>query len=311
MIPISQIFPTNYRPLLFTKTWVTLLLMMTGMSIGSLESMGETTLRPSLQGQHPRLYFTTTELPELRAKREKIIPGRIWQNVVTSAQWCVLQSPRTEWTATLADDPQYENLYDRFYGAMHDMAIVEHLALTSALSHSEDDPFLEAARKWTLIAARVWRHEADNHPDASKAYAVLRIMKALAVSYDVLYQHLSEAERAEIRTTLQQVGSAYHTFFQEKSTAGEGYNKHHGSVDAAPMGVIALALLGEIPEAQAWLEVAIEKHTDYLLTHALTPSGTNEQSSNFWASTLQYRIFFIEALRRVTERDLWTEFPHA
>src|SRR6185503_4954724 len=53
------------------------------------------------------------------------------------------------------------------------------------------------------------------------------------------------------------------------------------------------------------------KHVDYLLPHALTPSGTNDQSSNFWASTLHYRIFFLDPLRRVTGRDLFAEFPLA
>jgi len=48
-----------------------------------------------------------------------------------------------------------------------------------------------------------------------------------------------------------------------------------------------------------------------LLPHGLTPSGTNDQSSNFWASTLHYRIFFLDALRRVTGRDLLREFPRA
>lgn len=125
---------------------------------------------------------------------------------------------------------------------------------------------------------------------------------------DPLYPRLSELERTEIRETILAVGRAYFVFFQEPLTAGEGYNKHHGSVDAAPFGIMALALLSESPEVTAWLELAIKKHVDYLLSHALTSSGTSDQTSNFWASTLQYRIFFMDSLRRVTGRDLFGSF---
>lgn len=260
---------------------------------------------------HPRLYCTAEELPKLRTLRASGVHAQIWANLKKSADWCAAQPPRQEWIAPVANDPQYENLYDRFYAAMHDMAIVEHLAFASLLSDPADDPYFEPARAWALAAARVWKHEADDKADAGKAYAVLRVMKSLAVSYDLLHNRLSENERAEIRECLVAVGRQYFVFFQEPVNAGAGYNKHHGSGDAAPFGVVALALLGEVPEASPWLDQMIRKHTDYLLDFGLTPSGTNDQSSNFWASTLHYRIFFLDALRRVTGRDLLKEFPHA
>jgi hypothetical protein len=263
----------------------------------------------SFGAEHPRLYFNQTELIQLRMRRGQDVYAQIWQNMVTWAEWCQKKEPRKEWIPTLKDDPKYVNLYDRFYAAMSDMAIVEHLALTSALSDPVSDPFFDSARKWALNAARVWRHEADNAPDASKAYAVLRIVKGLAVAYDVLYDRLSVEDRDEIRQTILDVGRPYFKFFQLDLTAGKGYNKHHGSVDASPFGIMALALLGDEPEVEAWLHLAIRKHVDYLLPEGLTPSGTSEQSSNFWASTLQYRILFIDPLRRVTGRDLFAEFP--
>jgi len=259
--------------------------------------------------QHPRLYFTATDLPRLRKLRQSGMHAKIWANLTRSADWCRQQPPRTEWIPTLADDPQYENLYDRFYAAMHDMAIIEHLAFASVLSDPNDDPYFESAKAWLLAGSRVWKHEADNKPDASKAYAVLRVMKSLAVGYDLLYDRLNTAERQEVRDCLTAVCGAYFEFFQDPVAAGAGYNKHHGSVDAAPQGIVALALLGEVPAADAWLKQMIQKHVDYLLPHALTPSGTSDQTSNFWASTLHYRIFFMEALRRVTGRDLFREFP--
>lgn len=229
----------------------------------------------------------------------------------TWAEWCQKKEPRTDWIPTATDDPNYVNLYNRFYAAMSDMAIIEHLALTSALSDPAEDPFFDSARKWALSGARIWRNEANNTPDGSKAYAVLRIIKGLAVAYDVLYDRLSAEERNELRQTILAVGRPYFKFFQRDQTAGRGYNKHHGSVDASPFGIMALALLDEEPETQAWLDLAVKKHVDYLLPEGLTPSGTSEQTSNFWASTLQYRILFIDPLRRVTGRDLFAEFPDA
>jgi len=71
-----------------------------------------------------------------------------------------------------------------------------------------------------------------------------------------------------------------------------------GTEYAAPFGVAALALLGEVDQASDWVDLATKKHVDYLLPHALTSSGTNDQSSNFWASTMTYRIFFCDALQR-------------
>ncbi|MBL9162181.1 MAG: DUF4962 domain-containing protein [Planctomycetaceae bacterium] len=278
----------------------------------SVASMGAEA-PPATDGrfEHPRLYFSSDDAAAVAHRRQAVGGGAIWQNLLASADWCREQPPRTEWIPTLADDPQYENLYDRFYAAMHDAAIVETLAFASALHFEDDDPYFAAAKSQLLAAADVWRHESENPPDAGKAYAVLRVVKSIAVGYDLLYDRLSESERAQVRDSIVPVLRAYFQFFQDPSVAGAGYNKHHGSVDAAPLGVAALALLGDVPEADAWLQMATEKHTGYLLTEALTPSGTNDQSSNFWASTLMYRIQFMDALRRVTGRDLFAEFPRS
>lgn len=260
---------------------------------------------------HPRLYFSAQDLPQIRVTRAVGRRELIWRNMVASADWCRKQPLRKEWIPTIVADPQYENLYDRFYAAMHDMAIVETLAFASVFSDPNADPYFEPARNWLFSTARVWGNEAKNSPDASKAYAVLRITKGMAVGYDLLFDRLTAGEREEVRKAIVDIMDAYYALFQIPSTAGEGYNKHHGSVDASPFGVAALALLGEVPQADAWLKLAVEKHVEYLLPHALVPSGTNDQSSNFWASTLLYRIQFIEPLRRITGRDLLQEFPDA
>ena len=93
---------------------------------------------------HPRLYFTAADLPRLRALRDSGIHAKIWANLARSADWCAQQPVRQEWIPTIVPDPQYENLYDRFYATMHDTAIVEHLAFASALSDPAKDPYFES-----------------------------------------------------------------------------------------------------------------------------------------------------------------------
>jgi len=290
--------------------WCAAAILIAGFCVARPTDANDAAARPPLS-EHPRLYLTKDELPTLRASRD--VGGRrtIWRNFLASAEWCRQQKPRTEWIATAAEDPKFENLYDRFYAAMHDMAVLETLAFAAVLSDPQANPYLEPARDWLLGCARVWRNEAHSPPDASKAYAVMRITKGLAVGYDLLFDKLTPEERNEVRDAIVAIMDGYYAFFRAPGTAGEGYNKHHGSVDAAPFGVAALALLGEVPQAEDWLKLAIDKHVNYLLTEALTPSGTNDQSSNFWSSTLLYRIQLFDALKRVMGRDLEREFPRA
>jgi len=262
---------------------------------------------PAPRLSHPRLYFTPQELTHLRSLRTRGIHARIWKNLTESADWCLTRTPRTAWIAPVTPDPVYENLYDRFYAMMHDMAVMEHLAF--AYAYSGDTRYLEGARQWALACGRVWRREADGEPDASKAYAVMRLLKGLAVSYDILYNQLADAERQEIRQTLVEVGDKYYQWYLKNPGMGaEGQGFHHASVETSSFGVAALALLGEVPEASDWLALMVKKHTDWLLPHALTPSGAQTEGRTFWASTMQYRLFFLDALRRVTGRDLFREY---
>jgi hypothetical protein len=256
---------------------------------------------------HPRLCFTPGELQQLRAARTKGVHARLWRNLAESADWCLTRAPRTEWIAPVAPDPVYENLYDRFYAMMHDMAVMEHLAF--AYAYSGDERYGNAAVDWALACCRVWQKEAEGQPDGGKAYAVTRLLKGLAVSYDLLYDRLTEAQRTELRDTITRIGQAYHDdYFTTPSIAGEGFHTHHAIVEWASFGVAALAVLGEYPQAEAWLEATVAKFTRHLLPLGLAADGAQVEGSTFWGSTMQYRVMFMDALKRVTGHDLFAPF---
>ena len=228
----------------------------------------------------------------------------IWNNIRESAEWCLTKTPRKEWIGPLAPDPVYENLYDRFYAIMGDLAITEHLAFAYAVGG--DRRYGDAGRAWVLASCRAWQREADGAVDGSKAYAVCRLLKGLAVGYDLLYDQFSQAEQEEVRKTLVGIARRYYAdYFTSPAIAGPGFHTHHAIVEWASFGVVALALWGDEPEARDWLEATVKKFEDHLLPSGLAPDGAQTEGATFWASTMQYRLFFMDALRRVTGRDLF------
>src|ERR1051326_1079212 len=247
------------------------------------ESRGE----DAVHSAHPRLFFTAAELQKLRQLRSGGLHKRIYKNLVGSADGCLTLRPRREWIAPTTPDPNYENLYDRFFAIMGDLAVTEHLAFAYALSSNKR--YGDAACAWTLASCRAWKRESDSPPDGGKAYAVMRLLKGVAVAYDVAYDCFSEAERQEIRLTLAAIAQKYFDgYFTTPTISGPGFHTHHAIVEWSSFGVTALALLGEVPEAQQWLAATVKKFENHLLPEGLAPDGAQVEGSTFWASTMQY-----------------------
>lgn len=253
---------------------------------------------------HPRLFLTPADLPALRSARFHPARGAIWENLRASAKVAAERPPRSAWIAPAADDPLYANLYDRFYAAMSDMAVIEHLAFVAVVGEEAD--VVEAARRHLLATARAWAPEIDVQPDYGTAYAVTRLMKGLAVGYDLLHGRLDDAERREVRAVVERLADRYVAgWFSHPEQMGPDAHTHHAHLEWGSLGITALALLGDVPAATGWLQLAVAKFDHHLLPHGLAPDGAQVEGSSFWASTMQYRLMFMDALRRVTGVDLF------
>ncbi len=252
---------------------------------------------------HPRLFLTKAELPALRADRTEPGRGAIWNHIEVSAHRLGSHQPRSRWLPPRSPDPDYENLYDRFYAAMTDVAITEHLAFAAVIG---GDPHLDAARSHLLALARTWAPEAGIPPDYGSAYAVSRLLKGVAVGYDLLATALSPGERLEVRSRLETTARWYVThWYDHADQRGPAAHTHHAHVEWASLGLTALALLGEVADASHWLAMTVEKFEAHLLPRGLAADGAQVEGPSFWASTQQHRLLFMDALRRVTGHDLF------
>jgi Domain of unknown function (DUF4962) len=193
---------------------------------------------------------------------------------------------------------------------MKDLAVTEHLAFAYALSG--DARYGDAARLWVRASCRAWQREAEGTPDGAKAYPVARLLKGIAVGYVLVFDRVDNAEKREVRATLVRIGNEYYTrYFSTPTVAGPGFSTHHAAVECGSFGVLALALLGDVPEADQWLKATIKKFDEHLLPTGLAADGAQIEGPTFWASTMHYRLFFLDPLRRVTGLDLFWKHERA
>ena len=74
--------------------------------------------------------------------------------------------------------------------------------------------------------------------------------RAFDVGYDPAFDRLNDSEKREVRTTLLRIGDEYYMgYFSTPLIAGPAFTTHHAAVEWGSFGVLALALLGDIPDA--------------------------------------------------------------
>jgi hypothetical protein len=259
----------------------------------------------------PRLYFDSTELSRLRARGTAGHHAAILRNMITDAECCAAMDASAEWIAPADPDPRYENLYDRFWAIMSDAAIVEQLAFTAA--YSGEARLAALARARLLAACDRWRQETILAPDYGTSYATTRMLKALAIGYDVLYAGLGQGQRATVRLVLTASAARLAAdWFSRPDVSGPVgvepglHSPHHSSVEWSAFGIAGLSLLGEVPDAAEWVAATARHFAAHLLPSALSPDGTHPEGNDFWASTLSSQLQFLDPLRRILGQDLLT-----
>ncbi len=127
--------------------------------------------------------------------------------------------------------------------------------------------------------------------------------QAFAIGYDWLYDTLSEAERAEVRAEMDEIGTI---LFEANTTWGKDVpgvsSSNHNSVHFGGLGLVALAL-GNRPE---WVEMATQRTRAFFGTFA-DPTGYATEGVHYVGYGLGGAVPFSMALKRQGGPDLIAE----
>ena len=263
-------------------------------------------LKEQLKGVRPRLFLTPSVLARIKEKIE------------------AEQMPFWEFCRHLADSALVEPLYPepapykdgvfevsewrRIYtpgkvGSAH----MVRLALVWKITGEQK--YLEGAKKW-LVHMAGWDPNGITSynlplPDGSTGNdeAGMAMLERMAITYDWIGTELSGEEKILVLTSLKERGNQLLDYYTTKNFISEPWSNH--AVRAlAFTGLAGLSALGELPDAEKWLDYVIRCYLTSFPTWGGDDGGWS-QGLSYWTAYVLWQTNFIDALQLCTDVNLY------
>jgi hypothetical protein len=229
----------------------------------------------------PRLLFGAGDRATLKKKAER--EPALWAEVVASARR-LGQPPAADVIAA-------GKTYWRVEG-------VQSAALVAFVDG--DAAARDAAVAWMLAHCRekVWGTAYRPNLDLVASWYLYHC----AVGYDTLHAALNDADRAAIRDGLADHARAIYDDFDPAKPEKRSYDQNHTYITAVALAAAALALRGEVPDADAWLTraAAVLNRCRF----ALGDDGYYYEGAGYWTYALPWHMRYAELMSRATGDNL-------
>lgn len=255
---------------------------------------------PVIRAERPRLFRMVDDTEFQFAPVRDPLRRRILRNMLRDCRQYAPATPPTRLAERLTSPHPFHQLYITFYEGMRAQALIEQYAY--AWKFTGEERWLDLARRWLRAACR-WEHSdlVEEH-----FYTANRYMNAFAVALDVLHDRLTDEEKATTTACLLKLLRRWWPDVDGQRDSAEA--GHHAIIDNAHFGLGALALLGEVPEAESWVAAVVQRARKSLFAHPCGSGGAPWDGPFFWGLENMWRVQFAEALRNVTGIDLFHEF---
>jgi hypothetical protein len=164
---------------------------------------------------------------------------------------------------------------------------------------SGEERYRELARGWLLHAAR-WDPEGPTGID-SVDHAAHDVLVGLATAYDALYAELTTSERELVRSAIERRCTALYRYLNPFENDP---SNNHPWFHTTALGLGALAVWDEVPEAVEWVRLAARLYTGRFLCIG-GRDGDWHEGSSYWSYGLGFVFTFCDSLKAVTGLDLY------
>jgi len=178
---------------------------------------------------------------------------------------------------------------------------IRHLAVGGAITN--DPEMTERAKQWLLEAAS-WNPAGTTSRSYTDEWA-FRVNGALAWGYDWLYDELTVDERTKVRTALHlRTRETADHIIKHANIQLFPFDSHAVRAVSAVLIPAAIALLHDEPEAEGWLNYAIE-----FLSTVYSPWGDAQggwaEGPHYWMTGMAYLIDAVNLVKSYTDIDLY------
>jgi Domain of unknown function (DUF4962)/Heparinase II/III-like protein len=242
-------------------------------------------LRPELRGRHPRVYVTSEGLKALR-ERARTTHRELWRQVLEN-----IRALKKEPPAAPAQERRAQNEVG--------IGIAE-----AALAYQvERDPkYLVAAKRYmdAAVSYTVWGY-TYNKPNVDLAAG--HLLYGMGWGYDLLYEDLSEAERALYRDKIAKQARLLADYYKPRAGRTYSYSQNHVFIPMAGLGVAAYALYDEVPDAPQWAQLARAVYDRVLATYSA--DGYYYEGFEYWIFSTPWLVHYLDAHAHATGEDLY------
>jgi len=244
----------------------------------------------NLKNVHPRIYFNSQKIKDLRAQIKTDPKWASAQKTLFAIANRGVRAGPPDYEKKVEDDKTNgkagasEQLWQRSVGNM-----IPHLALAYLLS--DDEKYLDSAKAWIFasLSYKTWGLGNTDGMDLATGHQ----LTGIGLGYDWLYHDLTSEERSKIRKGVKKRANAMaKALFKQRVWWHDKYMQNHQWVNCTGLATAGFAMCDEIDEANGWIRLAHERFLTTLAT--VGDDGASHEGYGYWEYGAEYIVRYME-----------------